>query len=162
MKLHQQISDVGVIRIAQIPALEQTRRVEEAVARRAYEIFEQRGGVGRHELEDWRAAESDVRSNSCFGLTSSEDSLLIGSKIVGFEKDSVEIWVDSRQITICGKPIREGIRSSTAHSYRGHVFRVVALPVEIDASRAFAGTRQHGLLDVHLPIAEQRNRARVA
>ena len=33
--------------------------MEEEIRRRAYEIYEQRGGPG-HELEDWLRAESDV------------------------------------------------------------------------------------------------------
>ena len=31
------------------------------IARRAYELYEQRGGEPGHELDDWLRAESDVR-----------------------------------------------------------------------------------------------------
>jgi hypothetical protein len=40
-------------------ANEQMRRVQEAVAHRAYAIFESRGSGSSHELQDWRQAESD-------------------------------------------------------------------------------------------------------
>lgn len=145
------------IRVAAVDASEQTRKVDEAIAHRAYEIFERRGGVGWHEIEDWRTAESQVRSKLCIGLTYSEDSLLVSCSIGRFEEDSVEIWVAPRQMTICGKPVRDEKQLPTAHGYRGVVFRVVALPAEVEPHRAFTIVRQH-FLEIHLPMihAEQR------
>ena len=54
-------------RVVAVPASEQTRRVAEAVARRAYEIFESRGSAPWHELEDWRQAESELVRPRCSG-----------------------------------------------------------------------------------------------
>lgn len=37
--------------------------VEEEVRKRAYELFEARGGVEGHELDDWLRAEEEIRGN---------------------------------------------------------------------------------------------------
>lgn len=160
MSTQNKTATIYEIRTTAVEAGEQTRRINTAIARRAYEIFEQRGGMGWHELEDWRTAETELRSRSCFGLTSSEDALLVGCSIAGFKMDSLEVWVDSRQITISGTPIHGRKPSPAAHPYPGPVFRVIELPVEIEPSRAFATIRQHYFLEVHLPIAKQEKLVR--
>ena len=54
---------------------EQMRRMQEAVAHRAYTIFESRGSGSWHELQDWGEAESElVRALNC-GRTTVGDRL---------------------------------------------------------------------------------------
>lgn len=160
MKFYESAPTAGAIRTTIVNAPEQTRRVDEAIARRAYEIFERRSGTGWHELEDWCTAESEVRSKLCFGLTSSADSLLVGCDIARFEKNGVEIWVAPRQITICARPVHHEKQLATANPYHGPVFRVVALPVEIEPTRVFTTTRQN-FLEIHLPMIRPEEKKRV-
>src|ERR1700739_4732659 len=72
---------------------EQNRRIEAAIAARAYEIFEKRGGMGWHELEDWRKAEAEVRSKLCVGITTQDPAIFIGTDAAGFELGTLEVWV---------------------------------------------------------------------
>ena len=144
------------IRIAAVVAEEQTRRIDAAIARRAYEIFEERGGMGWHELEDWRKAEAELDCRSCVGLTSSETAVLVGCNTAGFAEGSIEIWVAPRQMTICGTPIQKDRTSQGARPYSGPVFRVLKLPVEIDPCRVFATVRQGCFLEIHLPVGAQK------
>jgi hypothetical protein len=67
------------LNIVAVGASEQTRRVQEAVARRAYEIFESRGSACWHELEDWRQAEAELVRPSCFGRMSVDGTLWMGT-----------------------------------------------------------------------------------
>jgi Protein of unknown function (DUF2934) len=54
------------VKLAITNANEQMRRVQEAVAHRAYAIFESRGSGSWHELQDWGQAESElVRPLNC-------------------------------------------------------------------------------------------------
>src|SRR5215471_12739764 len=126
-------SKVNAITIMEVSAAEQRRRIDQAIARRANEIFESRGAAGWHELEDWRQAESEVRSNFCFGLTTSPDTVLVAFNADSFETDSLELWVAPRQITISGKPLRPKVLvSGSTPAYQGTVFRVIVLPAVID------------------------------
>lgn len=161
MKSQQPAPNSSAVRITVVNTSEQTRRVDEAIARRAYEIFERRGGLGWHELEDWRRAESEIRSRLCIGLTTSQDSVLVSFYIGRFEKDSVEIWVAPRQITICGKMVRHEKESQATHPYRGLVFRVVTVPIEIEPGRVFTRTKQN-FLEIHLPMAHTEQTERIS
>ena len=39
------------------------RELREKIARRAYEIYLRRGGEHRHDLDDWLAAEREIRGS---------------------------------------------------------------------------------------------------
>ncbi len=152
------------IRVKPITAAEQERRVHHAVALRAYELFEARGGGSWHELDDWRRAETEVRCTMCFGLTESDNKVLIGCDLNRFEEGSIEIWIAPKRITISGKPLERSACGCTP-GYGGPVFREIQLPTEIDP-KAVSIERKHRLLEIKLPFAhpemEYLKRARVA
>jgi HSP20 family molecular chaperone IbpA len=139
------------IRVTEVNATEQARRTDEAIAHRAYEIFEQRGGMGWHELEDWRRAESEIRSKLCVGVTSSDDALIVSCDVAGFEMGTVEVWAAPRQITICGNPISHREAAARPRPYCGIIFRVVQLPIEVEPSRVVT-TLKRNFLEIYLPI----------
>src|SRR4029077_11585309 len=86
------------VKVAITDANEQMRRVQEAVAHRAYAIFESRGSGSWHELQDWGQAESElVRPLNC-GRTTVGDKLWIGTDAGTFEQGTIEIWVAPRKI----------------------------------------------------------------
>lgn len=142
------------IKVKPITAAEQERRVNHAIALRAYELFEARGGASWHELDDWRRAEAEVRCTMCFGLTEANDQVIVGCDLNRFEEGSVEVWIAPRRITISGKPlVREGVASGgCARAYAGPVFREIQLPTEIKPSEV-AVERKHRLLEIRLPFA---------
>jgi hypothetical protein len=125
-------------KLAILSADEQTRRMQRAVARRAYEIFERRGSASWHELEDWRQAEAELLSPLCCGRMTVGDNLWVGTDAAAFQEGTTEIWVAPPKITICGKPRRDKV---DAHRHRigirpdgAMIFHVLDLPVEIDPS----------------------------
>ena len=111
--------------------------------------------MGWHELEDWRQAESEIRSKLCFGRTSSDNALIVSCDVAGFEKGSVEIWAAPRQITICGKPLTQHKSAAGSNPYRGIVFRVVPLAVDVEPTRITTNLKRH-VLEIHLPMARSR------
>lgn len=130
------------LKILTVNANEQTRRVQEAVARRAYEIFDSRGFASWHELEDWRQAESELLRPRCSGQMNLNDALWIGADAAVFAEGTIEIWVAPGKMTICGKP-----REDKADAHRKHIgthadgemiFHALDLPVEVDPSRVTA------------------------
>lgn len=160
MKSPQRVATAKRFRISVVDASEQERRLDQVISRRAYEIFERRGGTGWHELEDWRTAESEIRSNLCVGKICSGGFLLADCDISGFAYDSVEIWLAPRQLTLCGKRIRPEKQAPATSRYQVPVFRVAALPVEIDPRRAFTTVRQ-GFLEIHMPIVRPEQKKSV-
>ena len=149
----------NTIRTSEVAAAEQRIRIDQAIARRANEIFASRGATGWHELEDWRQAESEVRSNFCFGLTTSSDAVLVAFNAASFETGSLELWVAPRQITIRGKPLRPKVLASgPAPAYHEAVFRVIVLPAVVDAKSVSVRMRS-SFVEIHLPIVQAAREA---
>jgi hypothetical protein len=130
------------LKIAAVNASEQTRRVQEAIARRAYEIFESRGSASWHELEDWRQAESELVRPRCSGQMGIDGTLWVGTEATNLDEGTIEIWIAPRQLTICGKPraAKEGAVTNRSGSCfdRELIFQVVDLTCEVDPSRVTA------------------------
>ncbi len=130
------------VKLVIVGADEQTRRVQQAVARRAYAIFESRGSAPWHELEDWRQAERDLVSPLCSGRMLVGDNLWVGAEVAAFEKGTIEVWLAPRRITICGKPRADRVdghqKHTGPHTDGEMIFRVLDLPMEIDPSHVTA------------------------
>jgi hypothetical protein len=129
-------------KIVTVDALEQTQRVQEAIGHRAFEIFESRGSVPGHELEDWRQAETELTSARCSGQMKLDGSLWVNADAALFHPDTIEIWVSPRKLTICGRP--HVLRSSSFARQEGPchegemIFHVIDLACEVDPSRVTA------------------------
>jgi hypothetical protein len=122
------------VKVTPLIAGEQGRRIQEAMARRAYEIFERRGGAGWHELEDWCQAESELLRPCSCGEMTLNGSLWLGTDASMFEEGTVEIWVAPRRITICGKPRTEKEREANGERRAEMLYHVVNLPIEVEPS----------------------------
>lgn len=124
------------VKVMAMDVREPERRVHTEIARRAYEIFKDRGSLSGHELEDWRQAEADVICLSYYGRMVVDAGLWIGTDIEMFEEGSIEIWISPRRITICGKQNTADKKISTQRSIRpgAIIFQVINLGCEVDPS----------------------------
>ena len=48
--------------VLSMPDVKSTDVIDEDIARRAYELYEQRGGAHGHDVDDWLQAERELRS----------------------------------------------------------------------------------------------------
>ncbi len=62
-KSKKEIRTMKEVARAKLAATAETPNIEEEIRRRAYELFEARGGVEGHELDDWLRAEEEIRGN---------------------------------------------------------------------------------------------------
>lgn len=130
------------IKLVAVAASEQERRIQEAVARRAYEICESRGSAAWHELEDWRQAESELLHPRCSSQMKVDGALWVGTDAALFEEGTIEIWVAPLRLTISGKPRVANARADTQSSGScrcgGLIFQMIDLTCEVDPSRVTA------------------------
>ena len=144
-------------KIVAVDAFEQTRRVQEAIGHRAFEIFESRGSIPGHELEDWRQAETELTGARCSGQIKRDGSLWVNAGAALFQPDTTEIWVSPRKLTICGKP--HVLRSSSVVRQEGPcrkgemIFHVIDLACEVDPSRVTAKFDDAASLEIVLEKA---------
>lgn len=142
------------IPIVAVSAEEQIRRVEQAIAKRAYQIFEKRGGMGWHELEDWRQAESELHGNLCFSETTEDHTVVIGTDPSGFAHGTLEIWVAPTRLTLSGQWHPRHTNRATRGPYPPfhHILRSIELPYPVDPDKAQAYIRKQ-YLEIKLPQA---------
>jgi HSP20 family protein len=135
-----------------------------ALARRAYEIFEGNGrGFGR-DIENWFQAEKELLHPVPVNVTESDTSFELKAEVPGFNEKEVEIGVEPRRVTITGKreTKKEEKKGKTvcAESCSDQVLRMVELPAEIETDKVTA-TLRNGVLDLTLPKVAKAQALRI-
>lgn len=125
-----------------------------ALARRAYEIFDGNGRKLGHDLEDWFQAERELLHPVKVNVTETEGTLEVKAEVPGFNEKELEIGVEPRKLAITGKrqTSKEEKKGKVIYSESStdQLFRIIELPAEVDATKATA-TLKNGLLEITLP-----------
>jgi HSP20 family protein len=142
-------------------------RIEEtynAIARRAFEIFDNNGRWLGHELEDWFRAESELLHPVHVEITETDNNLAVRAEVPGFTIKELTIDVEPRRLTITGKheAQEESKKGKIVYSERcaRQIMRVVTLPAEVDSSKVTA-TLKDGVLNLELPKVPHAKTVRV-
>jgi HSP20 family molecular chaperone IbpA len=136
-----------IVRVAN--SNEREKRIRDAIAARAFELFKTHASIQGSELDDWRRAEAEILIPPCHGLTARDGRLIATTNVSCFTEGEIEVLVEPRRLTVCG---RAG-NPQTCHARLGRpVFRVIALPAEIDPAKVTARF-DHGMLEISLPKA---------
>lgn len=119
--------------------LELKQELQSLIARRAFEIFEKRGGQHGHDVVDWLQAESEIRHGCRHEIVEQPDSFLLRAELPGnFTADQIKVSVEPHRVMVSGeKPISslymEGKTTQTKSDTR-RIFRVHELPADVDPS----------------------------
>jgi hypothetical protein len=131
-------------------------KIHDAVAWRAYHLFEVRGCIPGHETEDWARAESEiVRPLNC-GSLDQDSRICLTLDSTCFDEGPIEMWLEPRRLTVCGfDPNRKPFPvppGQPERLRRDWIFRVHEFAVELDPSGVIA--RFNGpALDIYLTKA---------
>ncbi len=134
-------------------------QTRDLVARRAYELYQRRGGAHGHDLEDWRQAEAEILHSCHHDLEESRDAFVLRAEVPGaFTADQLQVSVEPRRVMVHGRiQVRKrgsGEGASTEQEGR-RIFREHNLPAEVDPSRVTAVLKS-GILEVVLPKVAAR------
>jgi HSP20 family protein len=136
--------------------VERVNNMFETVAKRAYEIFEGKGGTIGHDLEDWFQAETEFLHPVHVQVAESGDKLEVKAEVPGFNEKEIEVSVEPLRLTISGKreSSKEEKRGKTlyAESCSDQILRIVDLPIAVDADKVTA-TLKNGVLRLTMPKA---------
>ncbi len=124
----------------------------EAVARRAYEIFERRGGAPGHHEEDWLQAESELLLPLHVELAEAGQYLTVRAPVPGFSACEIEVALEPRRVTIAGEHAGQGVEPGASR-----FLRMVELPGDVDTENATAAFKD-GVLALALRKARARRR----
>lgn len=144
----QATSPVGV-EIFQIETvLDQLRTISESIERRAYEMFEARGGQPGQELDDWLCAESELALPISVQLTELEDRLALRAELPEVSAQQIKIGLGPHRLVIVSmEETTERETVETVARASKQICRVLDLPVDVDPARAKA-TLENGILNV--------------
>jgi HSP20 family protein len=133
------------------------REMQEAISRRAFELFEKGGRVFGRDLDNWFKAESELLHPVNISIEDTDEGLKVEAEVPGFKAEELEVSVEPHRLTIAGKrevEKEEKKKGKTVYSERRaeRVLRVVDLPMEVNTENVTA-TLRNGVLEFMLPKA---------
>jgi HSP20 family molecular chaperone IbpA len=157
--------DLTPLRVTSMETIFQDMRdAFDAIARRAYEIFEANGRQFGRDMEDWFRAEHELMHPAYLEITESDNELAAKIEVPGFEAKELEISVGPSRVTLAGKheTAKEEKKEKTLYSERraNQIFRSFELPAEVDPERVTA-TLKDGVLDLKMPKAAAAKKIKV-
>lgn len=151
--------------VEQETGFDRLSRIHEEIARRAFQMFENDGGLFGHDLDHWFKAEAELFHPVHINISESENAMHIQAEVPGFNASELDVIVERDRLTIRGK--RETTReqekkSKTVYKEQcsSELYRVIALPAEVDAAKATA-TLKNGILELNLPKGTRVKSTRV-
>jgi HSP20 family protein len=143
--------------------VDQLEQMHERIARRAYDLFRGRDGWG-DALGDWFSAEQELVSTPAVELREKDGVFTVAAAVPGFDAKDIAVDITSQDVVIKGttkhKHTEDKGQVHRCEFTAGQVFRSLALPKTVDASKAKA-EYQNGVLTITVPIAPEARPARV-
>lgn len=159
-----QMAPVAIKATEPLNVFEQFNHIYDAIARRAFGIFESNGRNFGHELKDWFKAEAELLHPVYLRMAESDDALTVEAEVPGFEAKDLQIDLEPRRLTISGKKEAKEEQKKGKAVYQeqcsNEILRVIDLPVEVDASKA-AATLKNGMLELQMPKSTVAKTTRV-
>jgi HSP20 family protein len=134
---------------------DQTNRLSEEIARRAYELFDQRGRAQGLDLSDWLQAESELLQPVPIEIVETADKIKVRAEVPGFTADELQLSVEPLWVVIAGRmDLKPGKSGEATHSElrSKRICKVIDLPVEVQTTRAEFELKDD-VLELALPIA---------
>jgi len=132
------------------------KEVSEAIAKRAYDFFEQHGRELGRDVDDWLHAELELLKPVPTEITEDDRELRVRAELPGFSAKDIQVSVEPQRVIISGKLEKtdEQKAERTVYTERrsNEIFRAIELPVEIDPAKAVAMVKD-GVLELSLAKA---------
>ena len=135
-----------------------------ALARRAYEIFDGNGRAFGRDLEDWFQAEHELLHPVALNITETDEAFTVKAEVPGFSEKEIEVAVEQGRVTITGQ--RESTKEEKkgkmvcAESRSDQILRVVNLAAEIEKDKVTA-ILKNGILELTLPKVAKAQPVRI-
>ena len=135
-----------------------------AIAKRAYEIFDGNGHRFGHDVENWLQAEKELLHPVPLNVAETGEAFEVKAEVPGFTEKDLHINVEPRRLAISGKreTKKEEKKGKTicSETCSDEILRTVELPADVDTEKATA-TLKNGVLDLHLPKTAQARSIRI-
>lgn len=144
------------------PIFEDLAKRFDAIERRAFDLFEKRGRVAGHELEDWLKAEHELIGWPAAELSEKDGAYQMEITLPGFKPQEIEVTASPNEIIIHAATHEEkqAKKESVLWTEFGSndVYRRFGLTVPIDLDKVTANL-EDGLLRINAPKVEEPEQA---
>jgi HSP20 family protein len=144
--------------------IERFNKAYDEIANRAFSIFENDGRMFGRDLENWFKAETGLFHPVHVSVAEAEGIVTVQAEVPGFEVKDLEVTLEPKRLIISGKreTKEETQKGKTVYKEQcsNEIFRAVALPAEVDASKATA-TLKNGVLELQAPKSAKATASRV-
>jgi HSP20 family protein len=128
--------------------------LSDSIARRAFEIFNGRGGGHGHDLTDWLRAESEFLYPLHLDIAQSDYAYTVYLEVPGFRIKDLDVGVEPHRLTIRGTRAVRQERATERTVYTeqrvDQIFRSIDLPFDADPSKLTV-TLLDGVLELSMP-----------
>lgn len=133
-----------------LPVFSEIAEGFEAIARRAFDLFEKRGGGLGHDVEDWLNAEHELGFPAA-ELSEKDGAYEVQIALPGFEAKEVEVTATPAEIVVhaASKQEKKGEKDNVIWTEFGssNVYRRFEVPNPIDVDKVTANI-ENGLLHI--------------
>ncbi len=112
----------------------EVQQLQIGIARRAYELFEQRGAEHGHDWEDWFRAESELLRPVSVAISESSQRISVRVNVLGFDATELKLSIEPWHITVIG--VKRQPATGSEFAYPDQTFRVIELPAEVNPDAA--------------------------
>lgn len=127
----------------------------EAIARRAYELFEQRGGEHGYHMEDWMQAERELTRPLPWALIEEPDGFRLVAEVPGFAAEQIKLYACGNMLLLEAHLQASSRLAGLGHAQIGRdVLQFIPIPEGVSVNRATLDV-EHGILQVQLPIGKR-------
>jgi HSP20 family protein len=143
MQPAKELQSVHPMIVEAVTLFNRLEEIQQQIAERAYELFEERGRDHGHDFEDWTQAEAELLAPVNIEEGETENALKITADVPGFNEKDIEVAVEPRRVFVSGKTAKaitpdENDDQPIAGQQTSMFFRVIDLPAEIDTTKAKA------------------------
>jgi hypothetical protein len=129
-------------RIRPVAGIELQSKIHDAVAWRAYQLYEAEGCAAGHDAEDWERAQVEVVRPLDCGVIVQDDRVCLTTDVSCFEEGPIDIWVEPHRLTLGGldpsrKPL-PGLPGAPPRPRMEWTFVVHDFAVEVDPAEVKA------------------------
>ena len=126
------------------------QQVQLAITRRAYELFQIRGGEHGHDWEDWFRAESELIRPVSIAIAVSLDRVSVRANVLGFTADDLKLAIEPQSLLIVGRRASESKARAKFDAYPDQIMKRIDLPASVLPEAAVVEL-QVGVLKFELP-----------
>lgn len=129
------------------------------IAKRAFELFEERGRRFGNDLEDWLKAEHELLRRVPIEIKDADGQLNLRAEVPGFTAENLKVSVDPKFVTIKGETESKEEKKEKDAYYSewksNKIFRTINLPHRVIPDQAKA-TVKDGILTITIPKGEDK------